>query len=94
MDVCIDNLQLELGQQIEFGFFDPIVAYMDFFFHFERYIIFPFTQPNSLCACMVVNLSSCVLVEAIPSSILVTVTWLVDLALQYHLIYWFRCKVG
>ena len=37
VDVCIDSLQLEvyveeLGQQTESGFFDPIVAYMDFFF--------------------------------------------------------------
>ena len=36
MDVCIDNLQLEayveeLGQQIESGFFDPVVAYMEHF---------------------------------------------------------------
>jgi len=37
VDVCIENLQLvvcveELGQQIESGFFDPIVAYMEYFF--------------------------------------------------------------
>lgn len=37
MDDCIDSLQLEvyveeLGQQIESIFFDPIVAYMDYFF--------------------------------------------------------------
>jgi len=37
MDVCIDSLQLEacveeLGQQTEIGFFDPIIAYMEYFF--------------------------------------------------------------
>lgn len=37
VDICIDSLQLEacieeLGQQIEFGFFDPIAVYMEIFF--------------------------------------------------------------